>query len=345
MHALFVAFGPSFKKNFEATSFQNIELYNLFADLVNIPEDKRAPNNGTVGTLDQIMLNPPSRDLPFYQTVDHCPYQSDALKLCGNCDFMSSQKCQNSFSSILVQPYDVNSTICNIKNCDYSMFYSENVSMPIMLQAQIKYDSEMVTADQLGCSAVVDSCDDITPRNVALSKADASMYPLLDFDAATSTAATLWFAKAPMYDGFYSGVWKWVQNLTMNYAVTYQSVVVFSGAIFDFDFNGVADNVNLITANTNSTVGAIPTHFYQILLRCDGTFDTDGICQGNPYVLSFILPHIARPRNYCEPPVKYLYKNTGRIRDIELLTGLEFFTNWNFTTAVYLRTKINDEFW
>lgn len=107
----------------------------------------------------------------------------------------------------------------------------------------------------------------------------------------------------------------------MNYAVTYQSVVVFSGAIFDFDFNGVADNVDLITAklkikqkfsmplvlslylyscSTNPTVGAIPTHFYQILLRCDGTFDADGVCQGNPYVLSFILPHIARPRNYCE---------------------------------------------
>lgn len=55
--------------------------------------------------------------------------------------------------------------------------------MPIMLQAQIKYDSEMVTADQLGCSTVVNSCDDIKSRNAALSAVNASMYPLLDFDA------------------------------------------------------------------------------------------------------------------------------------------------------------------
>lgn len=46
--------------------------------------------------------------------------------------------------------------------------------------------------------------------------------------------------------------------------------------------------------------------------------------------------------------MEYLYRNTLRIRDIELLTGLEFFTDRQFypdEVALRLRTFINDALW
>lgn len=60
MQAIFVAQGPSFKSNYVAEPFENIQLYNLICALVNVTP---AANNGTWGALHHLLVNPPAVDL------------------------------------------------------------------------------------------------------------------------------------------------------------------------------------------------------------------------------------------------------------------------------------------
>uniref|UniRef100_H2ZDI4 Uncharacterized protein n=1 Tax=Ciona savignyi TaxID=51511 RepID=H2ZDI4_CIOSA len=56
MHALFAGHGPGFKRRYNTTKpFENIEVYNLMADLLGI---EAAPNNGTRGSLYHVMSTP-----------------------------------------------------------------------------------------------------------------------------------------------------------------------------------------------------------------------------------------------------------------------------------------------
>lgn len=44
----------------------------------------------------------------------------------------------------------------------------------------------------------------------------------------------------------YSGAWLWLQNLTLTYAKNYSRLLIMNGAIFDYNANGLADDVDLI---------------------------------------------------------------------------------------------------
>uniref|UniRef100_A0A8C4NBV0 Ectonucleotide pyrophosphatase/phosphodiesterase 3 n=1 Tax=Eptatretus burgeri TaxID=7764 RepID=A0A8C4NBV0_EPTBU len=55
MTALFISYGPKFKDKTEVEPFENIELYNLMCDILEIDG---APNNGTHGSLNHLLRKP-----------------------------------------------------------------------------------------------------------------------------------------------------------------------------------------------------------------------------------------------------------------------------------------------
>uniref|UniRef100_A0A8C4LRD8 Alkaline phosphodiesterase I n=1 Tax=Equus asinus asinus TaxID=83772 RepID=A0A8C4LRD8_EQUAS len=55
MQALFIGYGPGFQHGAEVDSFENIEVYNLMCDLLNLIP---ASNNGTHGSLNHLLKNP-----------------------------------------------------------------------------------------------------------------------------------------------------------------------------------------------------------------------------------------------------------------------------------------------
>lgn len=63
MQAIFLAHGPSFKKEIVTRPFENVQLYNLFCALVNVTP---AQNNGTWGALHHLLVDPPND----YQTEE-----------------------------------------------------------------------------------------------------------------------------------------------------------------------------------------------------------------------------------------------------------------------------------
>ena len=60
MQAIFVAHGPSFKSNYVAKPFENVQLYNLMCALVDVSP---AANNGTWGALHHLLTDPPAVEL------------------------------------------------------------------------------------------------------------------------------------------------------------------------------------------------------------------------------------------------------------------------------------------
>ena len=67
MHAIFVAHGPSFRKDLTAKPFQNVQLYNLMCALIDI---EPAENNGTWGALHHLLVS--GRKVELNATQLHC---------------------------------------------------------------------------------------------------------------------------------------------------------------------------------------------------------------------------------------------------------------------------------
>lgn len=76
MQAVFVAFGPSFRKKRTVEPFVNIELFNLFADLLGI---KASDNNGTTGSLRYLLRKDVRNKLEFVRETTLDPVLENRL--------------------------------------------------------------------------------------------------------------------------------------------------------------------------------------------------------------------------------------------------------------------------
>lgn len=156
---------------------------------------------------------------------------------------------------------------------------------------------------------------------------------------------------APQLHGFNAGIWLFAEKMVRDLSVTFSSVNVISGAIFDEDADGQRDEDSTITRwlkNDTSSV-AIPTHFYKIIVRCDTdkkSYHKVPECQGRLDVISFVLPHVAKqPCPMHQSSEEYLLQNTARVRDIELLTGISFFSGLPPAEQARLKTISPSKLW
>lgn len=84
MRTIFGAYGPSIRPKLKVPPFQNIELYNLFTDLMQLSNP--APNNGTRGLLYPILKLAPEHKIVATHRVAEC--ENVALRKCGDgCHF------------------------------------------------------------------------------------------------------------------------------------------------------------------------------------------------------------------------------------------------------------------
>lgn len=120
---------------------------------------------------------------------------------------------------------------------------------------------------------------------------------------------------------------------------------MFSGPIFDSDLNGLKDSDQQIIEAKNR-----PTHIFFILIRCKGEWHRSlRYCEKveQTRVMSFILPLLDEDLN-CLYPLEYILRHSARVRDIELLTGIEFFLDrsiYSNKLAIQLRTQHVESLW
>ncbi|XP_056902211.1 ectonucleotide pyrophosphatase/phosphodiesterase family member 2 isoform X1 [Takifugu flavidus] len=149
----------------------------------------------------------------------------------------------------------------------------------------------------------------------------------------------------PMYPAF-KKIWSYFQrSLVKRYATERNGLNVLVGPIFDYDYDGVRDSTEKIKDYSSGTI-PVPTHYFVVLTSClDFTQPADS-CSGPLSSAAFVLPH--RPSNdeTCKNSeeesrwVENLMKmHTARVRDVEILTGLDLYRRTSRSYAEILSLK------
>uniref|UniRef100_A0A8C9N9F3 Alkaline phosphodiesterase I n=1 Tax=Serinus canaria TaxID=9135 RepID=A0A8C9N9F3_SERCA len=186
--------------------------------------------------------------------------------------------------------------------------------------------SSLTPADDLGCNC--------TQVNGNYNSSDLELYDAL----LTSNIV-------PMYKAF-KDIWDYFHNvLLQKYARERNGVNVISGPVFDYNYDGHFDSPDEIKYVNNTKI-PVPTHYYVILTSCKNTSHTPLNCSESLDVLSFIIPHrpdntesCAENKTLSEWVEERVQAHSARVRDVELLAGLDFYQERNESVSEILRLK------
>ncbi|KAM4042778.1 ectonucleotide pyrophosphatase/phosphodiesterase family member 3 isoform 2-T2 [Anomaloglossus baeobatrachus] len=371
MEAIFIGHGPGFKKQEEVDSFDNIELYNLMCDLLKIHP---APNNGTHGSLNHLLKEPfftptiiQEKSDPltcvFTQPLSNlscsCTNSPDAAVLNGRLTLTQQSISQAEAKHL---PYGrpsnliVNSTYCLLYHEGYVSGYSHNLFMPLWsaytVEAQgegsslpptlsdcLRPDGRVPEANSQTCS---DYMPDMSITHSFLHPPNFNSSFVEQYDSLITSNLV------PMYKEFLK-IWNYLNNiLLLRYASEKNGINVVTGPVFDYNFDGHYDAANQNKSYVDGTKIPIPTHYFMVLTSCKNIAQTPITCTGSLDVLSFIIPHRPDNSESCadmKPEAEWveerLKAHAARVRDVELLTGLDFFRKkqgTNITEVLQLKT-------
>ncbi|XP_024251581.1 ectonucleotide pyrophosphatase/phosphodiesterase family member 2 isoform X1 [Oncorhynchus tshawytscha] len=386
MRTIFLGYGPSFMFQTKVAEFENIELYNVMCDLLGLVP---APNNGTHGSLNDMLKAPPFT--PIMPEEVTAPTTSDATSattydLGCSCDNENKVEENNQRFSPAADGKQNQSMDCCLTlsiNCsheathlpfgrpavifqttyslllhsDFISGYSQELSMPLWTSFTVPKQeevtplpepvSECVRADlrvppehSQACTTYSQDTDVsygfLYPPELALS-------PESKYDASLITNTV------PMYPAF-KKIWSYLQGtLLKRYAEENNGINVVTGPIFDNNYDGLRDTT--VKIKEYAAVSApVPTHYYVVITSCQDVNQTAGVCDGPLNVFSFLLPHRSDNDESCKSSedesqwVEELLKlHTARVRDVEILTGLDMYrsTTLNYTQTLSLKTYLH----
>ncbi|MCI4381529.1 hypothetical protein PGIGA_G00252830 [Pangasianodon gigas] len=373
MQTIFLGYGPSFKFRTEVPPFENIELYNVMCDLLGLTP---APNNGTHGSLNSMLKDPPYTPIQPDEVTSPKPLEPAATSLAFynlgcSCDdenmieestdgfFAEGAALLNNVSHLpFGRPAVLFQTSYSLlQHSDYISAYSYELHMPLWTAFTITPQTES-TAPPLPGSDCVRADIRIPPEHTQTCDSNNQdhkiirgvLYPPgLSITSESRYDASLITNTVPMYPAF-KRIWNYLQMTVLRrYSEERSSINVVTGPIFDYDFDGLRDTVEKIIEHAGDSA-PVPTHLYMIIMSCEGENATVEECDGSISTVSFILPH--RPDNLescnsSEEPSRWvediLRTHTARIRDVELLTGLDFYRSiaLPYTNTLTLKTYLH----
>ncbi|XP_016376212.1 ectonucleotide pyrophosphatase/phosphodiesterase family member 2-like [Sinocyclocheilus rhinocerous] len=366
MQTIFLGFGPSFNFKTEVPVFENIELYNVMCDLLGLTP---ALNNGTHGSLNSVLRSPPYTPTQPEEVTSPTPLAppSEVTHDLGcNCDDEnnieeSSQRFPSAADGLLNNvthlPFGrpavlFQTSYTQLCHSDYCSGYSHVINMPLWSAFTLTAQVEVPAVSSSECVRADPRLDHTHTCNSYSQEPDvthAFLYPP-DFSitAESRYEASLITNTVPMYPAF-KRVWSYLQrDVLRRYSQENNVINVIMGPIFDHDHDGLRDTEEKIKEHTLGSV-FIPTHFYSIISSCEKLNETLDECDGDLRVTCFILPHRADNRESCNSWedesrwVEDLLKlHTARVRDVELLTGLDFYRSaaLPYTRVLALKTRM-----
>uniref|UniRef100_A0A8B9HDD9 Ectonucleotide pyrophosphatase/phosphodiesterase 2 n=1 Tax=Astyanax mexicanus TaxID=7994 RepID=A0A8B9HDD9_ASTMX len=354
MQTVFLGYGPMFKFKTKIPPFENIELYNIMCDLLGL---KPVPNNGTYGSLNHVLKNPVHK--PTMPEEVTKPNPSGAVTavtddLGCTCDEKVSSKAHLFKNLPHGRPAVMFRTKYSIlHHSDYISGYSESLFMPLWTsytvpkQVSKKALSNCVRPDARVPPAYSQSCTNYrADKQISYS----FLYPpQLASSQEARYDAVLITNTVPMYPAF-KRVWTYFQKaLVKKFASERNGLNVVIGPVFDYDYDGLRDSAEKMKQYVSGSVH-IPTHFFIVATSCLDYTQTVDSCEGPLSVFSFILPHRADNDETCNSSeedskwVEELMKmHTARVRDVELLTGLDFYrrSSQSYTDILSLKTYLH----
>uniref|UniRef100_A0A8C3TM27 Ectonucleotide pyrophosphatase/phosphodiesterase 3 n=1 Tax=Catharus ustulatus TaxID=91951 RepID=A0A8C3TM27_CATUS len=355
MEAIFLAYGPSFKEKTEVDAFENIEVYNLMCDLLRISP---AENNGTHGSLNHLLKK------PFYNPShpdevslpSSCPVYTLTPENDLGCKCMQTEASLNERLNLTTEeikkansshlPYgrpkvlQKENVYCLLSHHQYVSGYSSAIWMPLWTAYTVNKPENT--------SPLPPTVSDCLRPDVRIPVAwsqNCSDYP----EGLTLTHSFLYppSEHGSFYRETLENIWDYFHDvLLQKYARERNGVNVISGPVFDYNYDGHFDSPDEIKQYVNNTKIPVPTHYYVILTSCKNTSYTPLNCSGSLDAMSFIIPHrpdntesCAENKTLSEWVEERVQAHSARVRDVELLTGLDFYQERNESVSEILRLK------
>ncbi|NXG80266.1 ENPP3 phosphodiesterase, partial [Baryphthengus martii] len=371
MEAIFLAYGPSFKEKTEVDAFENIEVYNLMCDLLQILP---AQNNGTHGSLNHLLKKPfynpshakeasspsscpVSRLTPIDNLGCMCAHVSRDVSVLNKRLNLTTEEINatNSYHLPFGRPkvLQKENVFCLLSHHQYVSGYSYDIWMPLWTAYTVdkREDttlpptvSDCLRADVRIPPARSQNCSNY-PEELTFTR--SFLYPPnFNSSALEQYDALLTSNIVPMYRAF-RDIWDYFHNvLLQQYARERNGVNVISGPVFDYNYDGHFDTLDEIKQHVDNTEIPVPTHYFVILTSCQNRTYTPLNCLGSLDALSFIIPHrpdntesCAENKTSSEWVEERLQAHSARVRDVELLTGLDFYQERNEPISDILQLK------
>uniref|UniRef100_A0A674DAT3 Ectonucleotide pyrophosphatase/phosphodiesterase 2 n=1 Tax=Salmo trutta TaxID=8032 RepID=A0A674DAT3_SALTR len=373
MRTIFLGYGPSFMFQTKVAEFESIELYNVMCDLLGLTP---APNNGTHGSLNDMLKAPPfTPTMPEEVTAPTSSDTSSATTYDLGCSCDNEVSGENKveennqrFSPAVdgkyqsFRPGDSGPSIepankmtdfepSLLLHSDFISGYSQELSMPLWtsftVPKQVEPVIECVRADMRVALEHSQAC---TTYSQDTDGSYGFLYPPeLAMSSESKYDASLITNTVPMYPAF-KKVWSYLQGtLLKRYAAENNGINVVTGPIFDNNYDGHRDTTVKIKEYAGVSA-PVPTHYYVVITNCQDVNQTAEVCDGPLNVFSFLLPHRSDNDESCKSSddesqwVEELLKlHTARVRDVEILTGLDMYrsTTLNYTQTLSLKTFLH----
>ncbi|XP_027489974.1 ectonucleotide pyrophosphatase/phosphodiesterase family member 3 [Corapipo altera] len=370
MEAIFLAHGPSFKEKTEVDAFENIEVYNLMCDLLRITP---APNNGTHGSLNHLLKKPfyspshPKEESPPSSCQVSSLIPEDALGC--TCMHIQEEKLNERLNLTTEEikkassyhlPYgrpkvlQKKNVYCLLSHHQYVSGYSYGIWMPLWTAYTVNKPentsslpptvSDCLRADVRIPAAQSQNCSNY-PEELTFTR--SFLYPPnFNSSAVEQYDALLTSNIVPMYRAFRE-IWDYFHNvLLQQYARERNGVNVISGPVFDNNNDGHFDSLDEIKQYVNNTEIPVPTHYFVVLTSCKNKSYTPLNCLGSLDASSFIIPHrpdntesCAENKTLSEWVEERIQAHSARVRDVELLTGLDFYQERNEPISEIFKLK------
>ncbi|XP_072304427.1 autotaxin-like isoform X2 [Eucyclogobius newberryi] len=369
MRTIFIGHGPSFKFQKKVPEFDNIELYNVMCDLLDLTP---APNNGTYGSLNDMLCKPPFHPtMPQEVTSPTPPLDPEAT---ATYDLGCSCDDENKVEETIV-PFSPSDDLYSYNtshvpfgrpavlfHTHYSLLhhvefisgYSRELALPLWASYTIPATGELglsdVSTDQT-CLRADQRVSPVHSRSCSVYQQHQQVSygflfpPELSSSVESRFDASLVTNAVPMFPAF-KRVWRHLQGaLFRRYAEENNGINVLVGPIFDHNADGLRDTMEQIR-EFSSEAPPIPSHMFAVISSC-AEFNTSlDECEGDIDLFCFILPQREDNTEACnsaEPESQWvedlLQTHTSRVRDIEILTGLDLFRSTNMTQVQVLRLK------
>ncbi|XP_030890706.1 ectonucleotide pyrophosphatase/phosphodiesterase family member 1, partial [Leptonychotes weddellii] len=266
MQALFIGYGPGFKHSLEVDSFENIEVYNLMCDLLNLTP---APNNGTHGSLNHLLKNPvytPKNPKEVHPVVQ-CPFtRTPRRNLDCSChpsvlpvvDFEIQLNLTVAEEKVIKRstlPYgrprvlQTNTSVCLLYQHQFVSGYSHDFLMPLWTSYTV-HRNDSFSAEDISNCLYQDLRISLSPvHKCSFYKNNAELSYGFLYPPQLNKGSNQLYSEAllntnivPMYQSF-QVLWRYLHStLLQRYAEERNGVNVVSGPVFDSDYDGCYDS-------------------------------------------------------------------------------------------------------
>uniref|UniRef100_A0A8C7N2A5 SMB domain-containing protein n=1 Tax=Oncorhynchus kisutch TaxID=8019 RepID=A0A8C7N2A5_ONCKI len=349
MHAMFLSYGPKFHYKTEIEPFSNIELYNLMCDVLGISPSQ---NNGSHGSMNHLLRTPWHTPIhPAEQTTPgQCPLvilePTDTLDCTCTSLVVPLHTIQQINASVEQKHMLFGRPIMQQPSNDYCLLYhqgfvnaySKKFLMPVWNSYTLDKPENMdplpaVTPDCQRADVRIPAdksprCDQYaSARNIT----HGFLYPPnLNKTAEEEYDGLLMSNVVPMYPEF-KKIWDYFHTtLLKKYASQYNGINVVTGPAFDYNYDGQFDSQDQIEQYVSTQI-PIPTHYFAVLTSCKDSQPVSS-CNNELQTVSFLIPHKADNSENCNNGdtaslwvEDHLWFHQSRVRDVEWLTGLDFY--------------------